>query len=651
MPGGVRRDLRMVQASTLTVGVIGHVDHGKTALVRALTGTDTDRLPEERRRGISIALGFAYLALDNGATVLDLIDMPGHERFLRTMISGATGISAVLLVVAANEGIKPQTIEHAEVAALLGVRAAVIAVTKCDLVGPDQAKAVGIEAASLAAGLGLVAPPPILVSPVSGVGIAALNEALGLLSGRARRSDDRGVCYLPIDRAFTVAGYGTVVTGTLRWGSVAAGDGVELAPAGNRVRVRGVQVRGRSVPAAAPGQRVAVNLRATDTAEARPGLALAVPGLLSPSSWLSVELRAARSAPAPLGSATRLRLLFATSETEATVRLLDRAELAPGDTCLAQLRCAPRIAVPTGEHVILRLTSPLRVVAGGRVLDAQAQRLRRAEPADLAWLNALAHATPESVLTKALERAGPRGAKLIALARLAGLSSARIAAALSRTPCVIAGGVAVVAPALERTAKDVLRVLEANWPAHPEGLSRDQLRAALAGCGPEVLDMALARLVASGRIERASRIRLIRAEHEQARKASEDNLAASLVAAFLRAGLSPPTDKPPDVATRRALDRLVREGVLVRAPDKAQKREILFHREAIEEARRRLRPLLATGPGLLVSDAGAALGISRKYSVPLLEYLDATQFTRRIGDRRQLSASPPPLPMRERARG
>jgi selenocysteine-specific elongation factor len=210
--------------------------------------------------------------------------------------------------------------------------------------------------------------------------------------------------------------------------------------------------------------------------------------------------------------------------------------------------------------------------------------------------------------------------------------------------------VAVAAPALERTIEDVPRVLEANWPAHPEGLSRDQLRAALPGCGPEVLDMALARLVASGRIERASRIRLIRAEHEQARKAGEDKLATSLATAFRRAGLSPPTDKPPDIATRRALDRLVREGVLVRAPDKAQKREVLFHREAIEEARRRLRPLLADGPGLLVSDAGAALGISRKYSVPLLEYLDATQFTRRIGDRRQLSPKLPSPPVRERAR-
>lgn len=616
------------------MGVIGHVDHGKTALVRALTGFETDRLAEERRRGISIALGFAHLPA--GGAVIDLIDMPGHERFVRTMIAGATGIAAVLLVVAANEGIKPQTIEHAEVAALLGVRAAIIAISKCDLVPPEQTASVGTAAAALAAGLGLAASPPVSVSVVSGAGIPALKRALAELAARTPRPADRGVCYLPIDRAFTIAGHGTVVTGTLRWGAIAVGDEVELAPTGRRVRVRGVQVRGAGVQTAEPGQRVAVNLRAVDTAAARPGLALAAPGLLVPSAWLMLELRAAPSAPAPLAGATKLRLLFGTSEADATLRLLDRAELPAGEVCIAQLRCAPRVAVPVGEHVVLRLASPPRVVAGGRVLDAGGQRLRRADPAVLAWAEKLARATPEDIVAAALIRAGARGAPPIALARLAGVSLPRTEAALRRTPSVIAGGIAVALPALAGAQGDILRVLEQTMPAQPQGIARDQLRAALRSCGSEVLDMALARLAATGRIERASRIRLIRAEQEQARKFGEDALAAGLAETFRRAGLSPPTEKPPDVATRRALDRLVREGVLVRAPDRVQKREILFHQEAIDDARRRLRPLLENGPGLLVGDAGAALGISRKYSVPLLEHLDAIQFTRRVGDRRQM---------------
>jgi selenocysteine-specific elongation factor len=626
-------------SSALIMGVIGHVDHGKTALVRALTGIETDRLPEERRRGISIALGFAHLPA--GDAVIDLIDMPGHERFVRTMIAGATGIAAVLLVVAANEGIKPQTVEHAEVAALLGVRNAIAVVSKCDLVAPEQAAAVAVAAGALAARLGLAGPPPLHVSAVEGTGLPALKQALVDLASHARPPADRGVCYLPIDRAFTVAGHGTVVTGTLRGGAIASGDEVELAPTGRRVRVRGLQVRGVGVPAATPGQRVAVNLRAVDTAAARPGLALAAPGLLVPSSWLTVELRAAPSAPSPLAGATKLRLLFGTSEADATLRLLDRAELAAAETCFAQLRCVPRVAVPVGERVVLRLTSPLRVVAGGRVLDAGAQRLRRADSAVLDWLALLARETHDEIVRAALARAGARGASLIALARLAGVSPRRAEAALRGAPNVLAGGIAVAIPALDAAQSDVLRVLERATPAHPRGLSRDQLRAALPGCGSEVLDLALARLAAKGRIERTSRIRLIRVEQEQARKLGEDALAAALAESFRRAGLSPPTEKPADVATRRALDRLVREGVLVRAPDRVQKREILFHQEAIDDARRRLRALLATGPGLLVGDAGAALGISRKYSVPLLEHLDAIQFTRRVGDRRLMRENGP----------
>ncbi|MEO9188613.1 MAG: selenocysteine-specific translation elongation factor [Acetobacteraceae bacterium] len=621
----------------LILGVIGHVDHGKTALVRALTGIETDRLAEERRRGISIALGFAHLAAPGA--VVDLIDMPGHERFIRTMVSGATGIGGVLLVVAANEGIRPQTIEHAEIVALLGVREAIVAVSKCDLVPVDRAEAVGAEAAALAIGLGLRASAPFLVSARDGQGIAGLADAIAALAARAPPPVDRGVCYLPIDRAFSIAGHGTVVTGTLRGGAIAAGDEVELTHGGRRVRVRGVQVRGASVPSAAPAQRVAVNLRGIEPAEARRGLALAAPGLLAASSWLTVELRAAPSAR-PVASAARLRMLFGTSEAGATLRLLDRAELAAGETCLAQLRCVPRVAVPVGEGVILRLVSEPRIVAGGRVLDPCAQRLRRDDPTVLAWGTVLASETPQAIVTAALIRADAHGAELLGLARLAGLSVARTEAALRRTSVLIAGETAVAVQALERTEAAILRALDSRWSDQPEGVAREQLRAAMPECGAAVLDLALTRLAAQGRIERAGRIRLLRVELEAARRVAGDALATALAENFRQAGLSPSTAAPADVATRRALDRLVREGVLVRAPDRVQKREILFHRDAIEEARRRLRPLLVGDAGLLVGDIGAAFGISRKYSVPLLEYLDATHFTRRVGDRRVIRDDP-----------
>ncbi|MEO8715665.1 MAG: selenocysteine-specific translation elongation factor [Acetobacteraceae bacterium] len=617
---------------SLIMGVIGHVDHGKTALVRALTGMETDRLKEERRRGISIALGFAHLPV--AGTVIDLIDMPGHERFIRTMVSGATGIRAVLLAVAANEGIRPQTIEHAEIAALLGVRAAIVAVTKCDLVSPTRAEAVGADAVALLAGLGLAAPPPIMICAPEGKGIGELGRAMAALAVGMPDPADRGASYLPIDRAFTVAGHGTVVTGTLRWGRIAPGDEMEITGGGSRVRVRGVQVRGTSVAVAEPGQRVAVNLRRIGLSEVPRGAILAAPGLLAPSSWLTVALRAAPGA-APLASGARLRLLHGASETGATVRLLDRAALAPNETCFAQLHCAPGIALASGEGVVLRLLSPPLIVAGGRVLDSAAQRLRR-DQAALDWTATLGREPPEAIVAAALARASGHGAAVIALARLAGLSLARTEAVLRRAKAPIAGGIAVDARALAAMGAATLRALETRFADEPRGVAPDRLRATLPGCGAAVLDLALAGLATSGRIERTSRVRLLRAGHEQRRRIDEDALAARLAEAFRRAGLSPPTDPPADVATRRALDRLVREGVLVRAPDRVQKREILFHREAIEDARRRLRPLLTSDPGVLVGDAGGALGISRKYSVPLLEHLDAIQFTRRIGDRRRV---------------
>ncbi len=625
---------------TLILGVIGHVDHGKTALVRALTGIETDRLEEERRRGISIALGFAHLTTASG--VVDLIDMPGHERFVRTMISGATGIGGVLLVVAANEGIKPQTVEHAEIAALLGVSEAIIAVSKCDLVAPARAVAMGAEAAALIARLGMRGPAPILVSSPAGTGVALVAAAIAALAARAVPPPDRGVCYLPIDRAFSIAGHGTVVTGTLRRGAITKGDELELMPDSRRVRVRGVQIRGASMPSAAPGQRVAVNLRAVEPAEAGRGRALTAPGRLAASSWITLALRSAPSGPV-LASAARLRLQFGTDETGATLRLLDRRELVPGEQCLAQLRCAPPIAIPTGEGAILRLASAARIVGGGRVLDPMARRLRRNDTAALAWLGRLAAEPPEAIATAALARAGMRGASLVEIARLAGLSMPLAEATLRHASAIIISGTAVDASALERAGAAILRALDTRFPGQPDGVSREQLRAALPGCGAAVLDLALSRLAAAGRIERAARIRLLRAEEEAARQAASDRIATTLAESFRRAGLAPPTDPPPDIATKRAQDRLVREGVLVRATDHVQKRDILFHRDALEEARRRLRPLLDGGSGLLVGDVGAALGISRKYSVPLLEYLDAIQFTRRVGDRRRLrdGATPP----------
>ncbi len=624
----------------LLLGVIGHVDHGKTALVRALTGMETDRLEEEKRRGISIALGFAHLALPGAIAglpgdIADLIDMPGHERFVRTMISGATGIDAVLLVVSAAEGIKPQTVEHVDIAGLLGLRQAVVAVSKADLVPAARAEAVGREAAALATAAGMRVGRPVLTSAVTGAGLDDLRAAIGTALTASPPPEDDGFPYLPVDRAFSLAGHGTVVTGTLRRGGLSAGGELVALPSGETIRVRGLQVHGKPVATALPGQRVAVNLRGTELAAVPRGSVLTGAGVLAPSAWLSVQVRAVAGS-SPLPTATRLRLLFGTEEVDARLRLLDRDALLPGETALAQLHCAPAVAVPAREPFILRLPSPALTVAGGRVLDPETIRQRRNAPGVLARLAALATAGPAEIVLLEVQRAKEAGASLVRLARVAGVAPARAAALLTGTQAVLLrSGQAVMPDALDAVATRLPRVLQ----PYADGLSREALGKLLPGVGIAVLDEAAMRLARTG-VLRQDRglIRVYQAAHDRSQAEADAGLAADMLGLLLKAGLTPPDawTLAPDPRAKRLLDRLVKEGAVVRTTDKVQKRDLFFHPNAVDIARRTLAPLLRE-PGLLMKEAGEALGISRKFSVPLMEHLDAVRFTRRVADRRILA--------------
>lgn len=613
-------------------GVIGHVDHGKTALVRALTGMETDRLREEQMRGVSIALGFAHAEVER--TEIDFIDMPGHERFVRTMVAGATGMQGALLVVAANEGVKPQTREHVDIVALLGVRRAVIAVTKADLVSADVAEAAGREATALLTRVGLPTLPPILTSTVTGQGLDDLRAGLADAARANEKLGDDGFVFLPVDRAFSLMGHGTVVTGTLRRGRLARGDALELPPSGRLVRVRSLQVHGRIVESAPPGQRVAANLRGVEVDEVPRGTALASPGSIDRSEWMTVEVTAAQNAP-ELANGARLNLLIGTSETPARLRLLDRDVMGAGETGLAQLRCAQPVATPARERFILRLPSPAATIAGGRVIEPAAQRRRRFDAQALAYLSRLSRADSTETLALAVEQVSETGAPLAELARLAGISPALAAARLKFLPAErTRTDVVVSRAAFDRVVAKALVVLdEARGVALPVNRLRERL-----GEAGVVLDEVIARLTASGKVRtEGGAVRLVRADQERLRRESETALAARLAETLRRGGLTPPdvsgAAAPSEV--KRALDRLVRESLVVRTWDRVQKREIIFHREAVETARRILAPRLATD-GLLVNEAGALLGASRKYSVPLLEHLDAVQFSRRSGDRRVL---------------
>ncbi|MCJ2051351.1 selenocysteine-specific translation elongation factor [Methylobacterium sp. J-070] len=622
---------------TLLVGVIGHVDHGKTALVRALTGVETDRLKEERARGVSIVPGFALLAAGSGE--IDLVDLPGHERFVRAMVSGATGMRAVLLAVDAREGIKPQTVEHLEIARLIGVRRGVLALTKADLATPETVAARSAEIAAAAARAGIEAGPVIATSAVTGAGLPDLTAALGALLAEGEAGTDDGFPYLPVDRVFSRAGFGTVVTGTLRRGPLALGDTIEIVPGGRTAVVRGLQIHGRPVERAEPGRRTAVALRGIGHDEIRRGQALSMPGHFAPSSWLDVAITAATGAEAPLASGTACRLLFGTTEVEARLRLLDRDALEPGGSTQAQLHLAEAVAVPAREPFVLRLDSPAATVAGGRVLDPSSWRRRRRDPRGMADLAALAAGGPAETVSLRLGQVGAAGAPLADLARLAGAAPDRVRRLLAESGAREIGDRFIGAPAFDALRTGVLAALAEHHRNNPmeHGVALERLSRMLAL--PELLiGTVLRALAASGTVAQAGSL-WRRADFDPARNESEAARRLELI--FRRAGLNPPDESEAvgrDVRRREALTYLVGAGTVIRAIDRVQRRAVLFHREAVESARSRLAaafPNAATAEtGFLAREAGATLGISRKFSIPLLEHLDATGFTRRAGDRR-----------------
>jgi selenocysteine-specific elongation factor len=615
------------------VGVLGHVDHGKTALVRALTGTETDRLPEEKARGISIALGFARLLRDDGE--IDLVDVPGHERFLRTMVAGATAIEAALLCVDAAEGVRAQTVEHAEVAALLGLSRGVVAITRCDRVSDHAAAAV--QARALLARLGLGDWPVLATSALTGEGLPELAAALAALA----RAEVPGLAgaWLPVDRAFSRPGAGTVVTGALRRASLAVGDEVEIWPGGARARLRGVQIHGAAVDRAPPGRRVALALRGVTVEQVPPGSALATPGLLHDSHRLDARVMLLASAPAALPRGTPLRLLAGTAEVGARLHLLDRAVLAPGDAAVAQLRLDAPLAMPARERFVLRLASPARTVGGGLVLDPAAPR-RSAR--DAALLDAMAAATPDQAAALRLRAAGGRGATAEALARVAGLppgsppppEAVRLAGGLllHRESCA----------ALEGAALAAVEAAQLRDPAAP-GPGLAELRGALPPGAP--VEALLARLVAARALDLAAgRFTRHGLDPLAALPPAARGLLDATEASFRSGGLAPP-DAASVVAGQRARAQavalLIRTGRLVRAPDAVQKREVLFHQTALDAARSALRQAFSgSAAGFLVGDCGRLLGISRKFAVPLLERLDAEGVTRREGDRRHIAREP-----------
>jgi selenocysteine-specific elongation factor len=633
---------------SVIVGTAGHIDHGKTTLVRALTGVDADRLPEEKRRGITIDLGFAEL--DLGDVRVGFVDVPGHERFVKNMLAGAHGIDLVALVVAADEGVMPQTREHFDICRLLAVKSGLVVITKTDTVDEELLELVRAEAEELVAGSFLEAAPVVAVSARNGQGIEELKATLreAALNVPARASDS--VARLPVDRSFTMRGFGAVVTGTLVAGEIVEGQELELLPAALRVRVRGLQVHGASVKKAEAGQRTAVNLGGVEASAVERGMTLAPPARLSATQVLDARINVLNDSPRPLKTRQRVRVHHGTSETLARVAVLEESgEIAPGAVGFVQLRLeSPVVALP-GDRFILRTYSPQHTFAGGEILDAHASKHKgRERAAARARLSALEGADAAARLSFFVESAGERGLRRAQVAARTGwrdeLLDSALAEAQRRGAVVEEEGALVSGEVFELFLRAATEETEAHHAREPlsKGLARETLRERVfTHAAPEIFRAVLRRaeslgaLIAERELVRSSKhsVELSHADAETRDRLEKVYRDAALEAptveeAFARAG----GDRQGRERLRKILQLLIDAGALVRVGG-----ELLFHREAIERLTAGLRDYAAAhGPERLIDVAAfkELSGVSRKYAIPLLEYFDRERITRRVGDRR-----------------
>ncbi len=632
----------MAPLKHVIAGTAGHIDHGKSALVEALTGTHPDRLEEEKRRGITIDLGFAFLDLDG--VRLGFVDVPGHEKFVRNMLAGVGGIDLVILVIAADESIKPQTREHFDICRLLEIPRGLIALTKSDLVDPDLLGLVRLEVEEFVRGSFLEGAPIAGVSAKTGHGLDELKQQLLQVARGTPGKDLSRHFRLPIDRAFTMKGFGTVVTGTLVSGSIQPEQEVELFPERKHARVRGLHSGGKSVERAEAGQRTAVNLAGIELEDVHRGMVLAAPGLFSTTQRLDARITLLGAAKT-LKNRARVHFHQGTSETITEVLLLDREKLAPGESAIAQLRLREPILALPGDRFILRQFSPVITIGGGVVLDALALRHRRSDSRTIPYLEVLTRGDREEVLA-ALAQVETRGMDLASIiARTGWLESEvretarKLAVAgrvriLSEQPFVIAASEAV-SECIQRLRKEIEKFHAAN-PLVP-GISKEELRGrAAAAVRVELFRAALDELVASKQAAIAGDI-VQRAGREIALSPEEARAKEQIAREFESAGLSVPPILEVlaklQVESKRAqklLQLLLREKVLVKVTE-----ELLFHQNAVAK----LKDLLATykkqrGERLPVAAFKELTGVTRKYAIPLLEYLDRERLTRRVGDER-----------------
>lgn len=632
----------------IIVGTAGHIDHGKTALVRALTGTDTDRLPDEKKRGITIDLGFAEM--EHGGMHFGFVDVPGHERFIKNMLAGASGIDLVLLVVAADEGVMPQTREHFEICRLLNIGSGIVVLTKCDLVEGDMLELVKLDVAELVEGSFLENAPVAAVDSVSGRGIEELKTDLAAVSKIAQRAyKGMRVPILPIDRVFSKKGFGTVVTGTLVSGAISEGDELDLLPSGKRVRVRGLQTHGTVVKSVDAGQRTAVNIAGIDQTEVARGMILAETGVLRRTQSIDAAIEVLADSKRPLRSRQRVRLHLGSAEILARVAVLNESkQIEPGEQDLAQLRLESPTAAVLGERFVIRSYSPQMTIAGGQVLDPHALRHRGRDRARArSFLAGLSNdiAKPAFVLKRLVEFAEGSGIKVAQIRRVTGWERTAvidaIAAGTAEGSIVELGDVLMGRGFLDLTKERLLAELSGSHERDPlsPGVKREALKhSVLPNAEDEIFEAALTEMESAGSVAVFGELVGLSGRRMEL-TAEESDVLESLLSVYRDAG--PDVPKLSDVLAiettlardrvRRVFQLLVDSGAVVKVTE-----EFYFAAGLLDQLKLRLREYAAgsSDRSIGVPQFKELAGVSRKYAIPLLEYFDREKVTVRSGDKR-----------------
>ncbi len=632
----------------IILGTAGHIDHGKTSLIRALTGIETDRLKEEKERGITIELGFASFTLPTGETI-GIVDVPGHEKFIKNMVAGASGIDLVVMTIAADEGVMPQTKEHMEICTLMGIKHGFIALTKIDMVDEELMELAMEDIKEFTIGTFLEDAPIVPVSSVTGQGLDVFIKTLDEICHSIPERPFSPVFRLPVDRVFSMKGFGTVITGTLASGKISVGDDIMIFPSCISSKVRGIQVHGRSADEVSAGTRTAINFQGLDRESVNRVDVLSTPNTLRPSYMVDAEFHYLANNPKPVKARTKIRFHSGTSQIIGYLVLIDREELSPGDKACVQFRLESPVCCIKGDRFVVRSYSPVRTIGGGQILNPVAKKHKFLDDKMVKGLNSLIDTDNEHSLSFFVDQGGYSGVSFGDLRIMTNMSDKKLENCLQK---MLASRKIVLvdkekrlyihAGIIDSLSEKILFQLEQYHSDNPlkEGMPKQELKSKLRQLNnkdPKIFNIILARLVKDGKVKHeGNNVRL--SDHEVALQVDQQDLKQKIIDIYAKAGLTPPffrhVCKELGVDGKTAfsvLHILIDENIIVKTRD-----DLYFYSDAVLELQNKLVKFIEDNGKITTPEFKDMTGISRKFVIPLIEYFDSINLTIRVGDTRQL---------------